>query len=55
MTEESLIGWQKQPNSLNIQGEIENAIFELTGEKVELIGSRANRQGSLCSWTSCKF
>ena len=39
MTEESLIGWQKQPNKFNIQGEIERAIFELTGEEVNLIAS----------------
>ena len=32
-------GWQKQPDKLNIQGEIENAIKEITGEAVELIGS----------------
>lgn len=33
-------GWQKQPNKLNIQGEIERAIAELTGdEKVDLIAS----------------
>ena len=32
-------GWQKQPNKLNIQGEIERAIEEITGEKVELIAS----------------
>ena len=32
-------GWQKQPDRLNIQGEIENAIKEITGEEVELIGS----------------
>ena len=32
-------GWQKQPDKLNIQGEIENAIKEITGEEVELIGS----------------
>ena len=32
-------GWQKQPNKLNIQGEIERAIEIVTGEKVELIGS----------------
>lgn len=32
-------GWQKQPNKLNIQGEIENAIKEITGEEVDLIGS----------------
>ena len=32
-------GWQKQPNRLNIQGEIEKAIEHVTGEKVELIAS----------------
>src|SRR5574344_1373211 len=32
-------GWQKQPNKLNIQGEIERAIEVITGEKVDLIAS----------------
>ena len=32
-------GWQKQPNKLNIQGEIERAISDITGEKVDLIAS----------------
>ena len=32
-------GWQKQPKSLNIQGKIEKAIKEITGEDVELIAS----------------
>lgn len=32
-------GWQRQPNKLNIQGEIERAIEEITGEKVDLIAS----------------
>ena len=32
-------GWQKQPNKLNVQGEIERAIETVTGEKVNLIGS----------------
>ena len=32
-------GWQKQPNKLNIQGEIERAITEIVGEDVELIAS----------------
>ena len=32
-------GWQKQPNKLNIQGEIEKAIEEITGETVELDAS----------------
>ena len=35
----SFNGWQKQPNKLNIQGEIEKAIEEITGEKVDLIAS----------------
>lgn len=35
----SFNGWQKQPNKLNIQGEIERAIEELTGEKIDLIAS----------------
>lgn len=32
-------GWQKQPTKLNIQGEIEQAIKEITGEEVELNAS----------------
>ena len=32
-------GWQKQPTKLNIQGEIEKAIEEITGEKVDLTAS----------------
>ena len=32
-------GWQKQPNKLNIQGEIEKAIERITGEEVELNAS----------------
>ena len=32
-------GWQKQPDKLNIQGEIEKAISEITGEEIEIIGS----------------
>lgn len=32
-------GWQKQPNKLNIQGEIERAIGEITGEEIDLIAS----------------
>ena len=39
MMEEILIGWQKQPNKLNIQGTIEKAISEITGEQVDLIAS----------------
>ena len=32
-------GWQKQPNKLNIQGEIVQAIERITGEKVDLMAS----------------
>ena len=33
-------GWQKQPNKLNIQGEIERAISQITGEEnIKLIAS----------------
>lgn len=37
--EKDLTGWQKQPVKSNIQGEIERAIEEITGEKVELYAS----------------
>ena len=39
MMEKILIGWQKQPDKLNIQGEIERAIKEVTGDTVDLIAS----------------
>ena len=39
MMEKILIGWQKQPSKLNIQGEIEKAIENITGEKVDLYAS----------------
>ena len=48
-------GWQKQPNKLNIQGEIERAIGEITGEEINLIASRKNGWRSKCFRTSCKF
>lgn len=39
MMEENSIGWQKQPDKLDIQGSIEKAIEQITGEKVELNAS----------------
>ena len=39
MTEKTLGGWQKQPDKLNIQGNIESAIEQITGERVELNAS----------------
>jgi len=32
-------GWQKQPNTLTIQEQIENAIFRFCGQQVSVIGS----------------
>ena len=51
----SFNGWQKQPNKLNIQGEIERAIEELTGEKIDLIASGRTDAGVHALRTSCKF
>ncbi len=39
MMEKTLIGWQKQPNKLNIQGTIEKAIEAVTKEEVNLNAS----------------
>lgn len=39
MTEKISIGWQKQPDRLNIQGTIEKAIEAVTGDVVELNAS----------------
>ncbi len=38
-------GWQKQPNQLNIQGTIEKAIEQITGEEVELLASGRTDSG----------
>ena len=46
-------GWQKQPSKPNIQGEIENAIYEVTGEKVELYGSGRTDAGVHAVRTGC--
>lgn len=43
--EKILGGWQKQPNKLNIQGEIERAIETITKEKVELYASGRTDSG----------
>ena len=48
-------GWQKQPDKLNIQGEIENAIKEITGEEVDLIASGRTDAGVHALRTNCKF
>jgi len=46
-------GWQKQPSKPNIQGEIENAIETVTGERVEIYASRENRCRSSQFGTGC--
>ena len=38
-------GWQKQPNKLNIQGTIEEAIKRIVGDEVELIASGRTDRG----------
>ncbi len=38
-------GWQKQPNKPNIQGSIEQAIEQITGEKIELLASGRTDRG----------
>ncbi len=55
MMEKNLIGWQKQPNKLNIQGTIENAIEQITGEKIELMASGRTDRGVHALRASGKF
>lgn len=38
-------GWQKQPESLGIQGTIEKAIYDITKENVKLVGSGRTDSG----------
>lgn len=38
-------GWQKQPDKLNIQGTIEEAIKQITGEEIELMASGRTDSG----------
>lgn len=38
-------GWQKQPDSLGIQGTIEKAIYDITREEVKLVGSGRTDSG----------
>ena len=48
-------GWQKQPDKLNIQGTIEKAIEQITGEKIELMASGRTDRGVHALRTSSKF
>ena len=45
MMEKILIGWQKQPEKLNIQGTIEKAIERITKEEIELTASGRTDRG----------
>lgn len=38
-------GWQRQKNNKTIQGEVEKAIFKITGENPELVGSSRTDAG----------
>ena len=55
MMERNLGGWQKQPNKLNIQGNIEKAIETITGEEVDLMASGRTDRGVHAIRTSCKL
>ena len=55
MMEKILIGWQKQPEKLHIQGTIEKAIEKITGEKIELMASGRTDRGVHAIRTGCKF
>lgn len=48
-------GWQKQPNKLNIQGTIEKAIEQITGEQVDLMASGRTDSGVHALRASSKF
>ena len=39
------VGWQKQDNGLSIQEAIEDAIFKLTAEKINLFGAGRTDSG----------
>ena len=45
MMGKNLIGWQKQPDKLNIQGTVEKAIEEITEEEVDLTASGRTDRG----------
>lgn len=55
MMEKNSIGWQKQPDKLNIQGTIEKAIEQITGEKVDLMASGRTDRGVHALRSSCKL
>ena len=48
-------GWQKQPNKLNIQGTIEQAIKQVVKEDIELNASGRTDAGVHAIRSSCKF
>ena len=42
----NFFGWQKQPNKRTVQGEIEDALYNLIGERVHLLGSGRTDAGT---------
>lgn len=48
-------GWQKQPDKLNIQGTIEKAIEQITGEEIDLMASGRTDRGVHALRSSRKF
>ena len=55
MMVKNLTGWQKQPDKLNIQGTIENAIKQVTKEEINLMASGRTDRGVHALRTSCEF
>ena len=48
-------GWQSQPSGNTIQQKIEKAIFEITGERVKIIGSGRTDSGVHAKGQYCNF
>lgn len=49
------MGWQKQPKGETVQGTVEEAIYKLTGEKVDVVGcsrtdSKVHAKGYVCNF-----
>ena len=38
-------GWQLQPNAATIEGELNKALFDLTGEEIQVIGASRTDAG----------
>lgn len=42
-------GWQIQPNGITIQGVLNDALSDLLGEKIEIMGASLYRRGCPCT------